>query len=138
VKREIVVVASVAVVLVAWAACVFPDGPVYGEACTSSTTCPQGTVCQALDPAKPGGEARCLPMPKLDAVPVHCTEALDCSKAGYPIDASCLSGSCACDDTVLQNCEATIAANDEHHESCTCPPPSDAGVGEGEGEGEGE
>lgn len=115
--------------------CVCPT-PIIGEACTQSSSCPQGTVCEAIDPERPAAAANCLPMPKLDAVPVHCAAALDCSKAGYPVDATCANGSCTCDDAVLQNCEVTIAANDAHRQTCTCPPPPPDAGEEGEGEGE--
>jgi hypothetical protein len=135
VKRAIVVVAGG--VVAAWVACVFPDGPIIGEACSSSSTCPQGTVCEPDDPAAPTGKAHCLPMPKLDHIPVTCTKQLDCSKAGYPVDAECASGECTCGDSALSNCETT-SIDDAHHQACFCPPVSDdAGVGEGEGEGEG-
>jgi hypothetical protein len=86
--------ALLAFLAAAGSACVFLDTYDIGDACTSSLDCDEDIFCVLLDEAEPEGRQVCAPAVSLPET--ACTQALDCRVRGFPVDALCVEGACAC------------------------------------------
>lgn len=117
-SRAQLALAIVATVLVS--TCVLP-GIGIGRECTTTSDCSSPNVCVLLDETDPASDAVCLPMLELPS-PQDCFADEDCPVAGWPVDATCADGRCACsgakfDATSCPGLDDVIGVH-----SCRCVP----------------
>ena len=104
---------SLAFIALLSARCLCTEHGSLGRACQGSASCTDGLVCVLLDEANGGGERVCVPMKGIDE-PLACAEATECVTAGYPVDATCVDGQCACVG------DAFACASDSVIDAATC------------------